>query len=260
MELSMSTTLSRSTCHWMAQAIELKHRILRRKQTNWKFNHTLIEKSCCILKHAKLPNEYWTEEIAAAVYLNNLTPTRVSGDKIPSMEFDGNAPSYTHLRTFGCLDYLHARRKRCGPISRPYVFVGYTATVKIYSFIGDKNKRLVVGATTEFQEGKGWRVEDNVIKVICISDEESDGGVATRCHIAMLVNFPLWHILMQTGLLRSIGCRRLAIWYILVVTSFLEKAISSRQTHCNLPKLKILPQQKQYAKYCVFGTLWHLST
>eukprot|EP00171_Calliarthron_tuberculosum_P008380 IDg8380t1 len=94
----------------------------------------------------KLPSEYWAEALSAACYLKNLTLTRVISDKIPRQEFMSKKVSYSHLRTFGCLAFVHTpkeKRKKFDPVSRGCIFVGCTATSKQYRFIGISTERLV---------------------------------------------------------------------------------------------------------------------
>ena len=90
-------------------------------------NRTLVEKAICMLQHASLPREYRAETIAIGCYLNNLTPTRVIGNKIPHQEFISKSVSYGHLRTFGCLAYVHIpneKQKTFDLFSHQFIFVG----------------------------------------------------------------------------------------------------------------------------------------
>lgn len=142
-------------------------------------NRTLVEKARCILRQAKLPTKYWAEAISTACYLKNITPTRVIDENIPRHEFMGKSVSYGHLRTFGCAAYVHVpkeRRKKFDPVSRPCIFVGYTATTKKYRFIDPITKRLVVCATAVFQEDKICRVEGNLVKVVMNVDDVGSLG------------------------------------------------------------------------------------
>lgn len=78
--------------------------------------------------HANLPIEYWGECILNAGYLINRTPSIVLNGKTPFEKFYGHAPSYTHLRVFGCLPYAHNldhRGDKFASRSRRCVFLGY---------------------------------------------------------------------------------------------------------------------------------------
>lgn len=111
-------------------------------------NRTLIEKS-----HAKLPENYWAEAVSVAAYLKNMSPTRVVDNKIPEEVFLDTKLSDTHLRTFGCLAYVHIpkeKRKKWDIVAKPCIFVRYTKTTSQYRFIDPATKRLVVSTTAKF--------------------------------------------------------------------------------------------------------------
>lgn len=136
-------------------------------------NRTLIEKSRCMLRHSKLSVAYWAEAVATACHIKNISPTRSIGNKIPKKEFMGESISYNHLRIFGCLSYVHTpkeKRKKFDAVSKPCVFVGYTATSKQYRFYDPISKRLIVSASAKFMEGKICTVQNNCVMGISHSD------------------------------------------------------------------------------------------
>lgn len=56
-----------------------------------------------LLIHASMPTEFWVEALSTATNLINLRPCQASGPKTPFELLFGVAPSYAHLRVFGCL-------------------------------------------------------------------------------------------------------------------------------------------------------------
>ncbi|PNX95257.1 retrovirus-related Pol polyprotein from transposon TNT 1-94 [Trifolium pratense] len=75
-----------------------------------------------------LPISFWGECVLTAGYLINRTPTPVLRGKTPYEMLYGQAPSYDHLKVFGCLCYAHNLEKTSDKFasrSRKCVFVGY---------------------------------------------------------------------------------------------------------------------------------------
>lgn len=99
-------------------------------------NRTTVEKACALLKTAGLPSEFWGEAVATAVYLENITPIASRSFKSPYELRNGKAPSYQHLRVFGCLAYVHVGKERRGgkfeDVAKRGVFLGYQEGHKNY--------------------------------------------------------------------------------------------------------------------------------
>ena len=75
-----------------------------------------------------LPMEFWGECVLSACYLINRTPSSILRFKSPYEILYGCAPSYDHLRAFGCLCYafdLKSRLDKFASRSRKCIFVGY---------------------------------------------------------------------------------------------------------------------------------------
>ncbi|PVF97387.1 copia protein, partial [Serendipita vermifera] len=77
-----------------------------------------------LLSKAKLPPSMWTDAASTFVHVNNRTPSETRDFKSPYELFYDKVPSVKHLRTWGCLAYVHlqkdqrhgtfgARAKRC---------------------------------------------------------------------------------------------------------------------------------------------------
>src|ERR1044071_860365 len=76
-------------------------------------NRTVVEMARSMLKAKGMPNEFWCEAVATAVYVLNISPTRAVEGKTPYEAWKGNKPSIDHLRVFGCIAYsmLNLRSK-----------------------------------------------------------------------------------------------------------------------------------------------------
>jgi transposase InsO family protein len=58
-----------------------------------------------LLIQASLPGRYWAEGLHTAVYLLNHLPMKTISVACPHVALFGSAPSYDHLRVFGCACY-----------------------------------------------------------------------------------------------------------------------------------------------------------
>ena len=72
-----------------------------------RLNRTLMESVRTMLIQAELPQRLWVEELTAAVYLHNRSPTKSLLKMIPLEAWSGVKPDVSHLRTFGCIAYAN---------------------------------------------------------------------------------------------------------------------------------------------------------
>ena len=69
------------------------------------------------------------------VYVQNISPHRVLGNKTPEEMFSGEKPEVSHLRIFGCPVYVHVpreKRSKLEPSGKKGIFVGYNESSKAY--------------------------------------------------------------------------------------------------------------------------------
>ena len=68
------------------------------------------------MSHANLPNSFWAEAVATAVYLRNRSESSaLKEDMTPYEKWYGRKPDVSHLRVFGCIAYSHipdSRRRK----------------------------------------------------------------------------------------------------------------------------------------------------
>ncbi|KAL0293085.1 UNVERIFIED_CONTAM: Copia protein [Sesamum calycinum] len=71
----------------------------------------ILEMARALRFHARLPINFWGECVLAAVHIINRLPSKAIGNKTPHEILLGKVPSDDHLRVFGCLVYVHEKKK-----------------------------------------------------------------------------------------------------------------------------------------------------
>jgi hypothetical protein len=66
-------------------------------------NRHITKITCAMLNEKNLPNYFWAEVVATAVYIMNRIPTTVVHGMTPEEKFIGKKPDLSHLRMFGCI-------------------------------------------------------------------------------------------------------------------------------------------------------------
>lgn len=90
-------------------------------------NRTIMHRVRCMLAEAGLSEKYWGFAANAAVYLKKRSPTSSLNGVIHYQARTGRRPSLKHLRTWGCLAFVHVpeeRWKKLGNRAQPGIFVG----------------------------------------------------------------------------------------------------------------------------------------
>ena len=89
---------------------------------------TIVEQARTMLLEASLPERFWADAVATAVYILNRSPTKALTRKTAFEAWFGHRPNLAHLRRFGCNAYLHvpdAQRTKLKPKARLCTFLGY---------------------------------------------------------------------------------------------------------------------------------------
>ena len=88
-----------------------------------------------MLVGAQVPQRFWAEALATAVYLRNRSPTKAVSGLTPYQAWTGRKPAVNHLKVFGCVTYAHIpkeERKKLDPKAKRCILLGYRTNVKGY--------------------------------------------------------------------------------------------------------------------------------
>jgi hypothetical protein len=108
-----------------------------------------------LLIQASLFECYWAEGLHTATYLLNRLSTMAIQVAYPHLVLFGSAPSYEHMRIFGCTCYHNTtatRSHKLSPRSTWCVFLGYSADHKGYRCLDLSTNRLIVSRYVVFDE------------------------------------------------------------------------------------------------------------
>jgi transposase InsO family protein len=70
-------------------------------------NLSIIGSTKAMIHDQDLPIFLWPDACNTIVYVQNMSPHKILGDKTPEEAFTGVKPEIGHLRIFGCLVYIH---------------------------------------------------------------------------------------------------------------------------------------------------------
>ena len=102
----------------------------------------------------------WIEACRTAVYLQNKSPHRVVGSKIPEEAFTGVRPDIGHFRMFGCLmfsDVPSEKRTKLEPTREKGIFVGYNKTLKAFRIYIPAQRNIVAQRDVRFEEDRAFK-------------------------------------------------------------------------------------------------------
>jgi hypothetical protein len=122
-------------------------------------NRTIRDRVRCMLDDAGRSEKYWGFAANAAMYLKNRSPVSSLNGVIPYQARTGRHPSLKHLRTWGCLAFVHVpeeRRKKLGNRAQPGIFVGYCPMDKMYNVYDPIGRRLIRSRDVIFREDRRY--------------------------------------------------------------------------------------------------------
>nr|GEV34256.1 retrovirus-related Pol polyprotein from transposon TNT 1-94 [Tanacetum cinerariifolium] len=138
-------------------------------------NRTVVEMARSMLKSKGLPDNFWAEGVATAVYLINISPIKAVWNQTPYEAWYGNKPSVSHLRVFGSVCYAlrTGHKHKLEDKSQKFIFVGYCTNSKAYRLFDPLTQRLSVSRNVVFDENVDWKwKDDNSNKKLVFEDDE----------------------------------------------------------------------------------------
>jgi hypothetical protein len=78
-----------------------------------------------------LPMHLWEEASSMIVYMQNIIPHKILGNKTHEEVFTRKKPEVSHLRIFGCPVFIHVpkeKRMKLEPSGKKGTLVGYSDT------------------------------------------------------------------------------------------------------------------------------------
>ncbi|KAI0519586.1 hypothetical protein KFK09_007037 [Dendrobium nobile] len=117
----------------------------------------LLETVRALLFHANVPTKWWFDALETATYLINRLPTPVLQHKSPYELLYNTPPTYTHLRTFGCLCYPlfpTVFSHKLAPRTISCVFLGYASHSKGYKCLHIPTGRIYLSRHVTFHESE----------------------------------------------------------------------------------------------------------
>ncbi|KAJ9542144.1 hypothetical protein OSB04_028650 [Centaurea solstitialis] len=130
-------TFHRVSCPYTPQQnarVERKHR-------------HIVETGLAMLFHAHVPPAYWVHAFSSAIYLINRLLTSVLKNKSPFELVYNRAPTYDHLRPFGCRVYPYLSdyaEHKLSPRSLPCIFLRYCSRYKGYQCLDPMTSRIYI--------------------------------------------------------------------------------------------------------------------
>lgn len=77
-----------------------------------RMNRSIMDKVRSMLHETGLYESYWAEAASTTVYLINRLPNASISFEIPEARWTGRPISYDHLRSFGCVAYVHQVKEK----------------------------------------------------------------------------------------------------------------------------------------------------
>ncbi|KAI3721795.1 hypothetical protein L2E82_32813 [Cichorium intybus] len=121
-------------------------------------NRTVGEMARSMLQQKGMPDSFWAEGVAVAVYILNISPTKAVWNQTPYEAWSGNKPSVSHLRIFGCICHVlvTSARQKLDSKSQKHIFIGYCSKSKAYRLYDPLTGNIIISRNVVFDEAATW--------------------------------------------------------------------------------------------------------
>ncbi|MBW0590153.1 hypothetical protein O181_129868 [Austropuccinia psidii MF-1] len=117
-------------------------------------NHTILEKTRCMLNATKLPNSYWAEAVSTASLLSNYVPTPLRHNHLPHTLWTSLPPRIKKLRVFGFQAIVMTPKEhqdcKLGPTGVEGILLGYENNISVYQVLCLSNRKIFVSLEVYF--------------------------------------------------------------------------------------------------------------
>ncbi|KAH0633397.1 hypothetical protein KY284_036183 [Solanum tuberosum] len=133
-------------------------------------NQTVVERGRSMMQARGVPKYFWAEAVATALYMLNISPTKVVLNQTPYEAWRGNKPKVSHLHVFGRIVYSLVNsqaRYKLDEKSKICIFVGYNTQSKAYKLYNPLSEKIVINRNVMLNEDARWNFDfENVISNI----------------------------------------------------------------------------------------------
>jgi hypothetical protein len=115
-----------------------------------------------MLSGVRLGKELWVEIVGIACYLVYRSPSSSLDDRTPQKIWTGKKTSLTHLKVFGCEDYVHVPKENKSKLDKKVekcIFIGYKYGIKGYKIWNIETKKIVYRQDAVIREMKDAKLE-----------------------------------------------------------------------------------------------------
>jgi len=115
----------------------------------------ITETGLTLMFHSNMPLHLWVDSFSTACYLINHLSSPILDGKSPYETLYSHPPSYSMLRTFGCLCFPFLRDympHKLSPRSLSCVFIGYSHLHKGFRCLDQKTNRVYISRHVQFFE------------------------------------------------------------------------------------------------------------
>ena len=124
-----------------------------------------MEKVRSMFSSVGVRQELWEEVVNISCYLLNRSSLMDLVNETPYHAWDGENPSLTHLRVFGCESFVHIPKEKIIKLygdSTKCIFIRYKDGVKIYKLWNPMTRKEIYSRVVIFMEVRGTSNDEEV--------------------------------------------------------------------------------------------------